>query len=198
MCISATVLAAAALATAVAGTAATIDNANYQAKMAEFQLKEQRDALRSQREGAALQALEAQLARINEFEVNRARNLAMMAGSGVVNHSYLQGIEKDEEKRLRYDLTNIRLGQAGENNRIASQIRSTNYASVINQANRQSAVVGSLFNLVGQGLSIGFAYSNRATPPTNTGTVTVQPSSSGLSATPSYSHQAGWTPALGG
>lgn len=171
MCISATVLAAASVGIAAAGTIATIDNANYQAKMTEFQLEEQRDAIRSQREAMRLQGMEAELGRIREFEEMRARNLAALASSGVgQNNSYLQGIEKAEERALRFDLTNIRLGMAGEDNRLMNQIRSSRYASTINRANRDSAVVGSLFNFASQAVGAGSTYMNYRTPQAPSGT----------------------------
>lgn len=169
MCVSAAIIAGVSLAATVAGTVASIDNANYQAKMAEFQLEEQRKALRSEREGVALQAMEAQIARIRDFEAQRAANLAALAGSGVgQNMSYLQGVEKAEERALRFDLTNIRLGLAGENSRVAAQIRGTAYASKINSANRKSAIIGSLINGVGQAASIASAYNNVKTPAAGT------------------------------
>lgn len=171
MCISATVLAAASIGIAAAGTVATIDNANYQAKMAEFQLEEQRDAIRSQREAMRLQGMEGEIARIREFEEMRARNLAALASSGVgQNNSYLQGIEKAEERALRFDLTNIRLGMAGEDNRLMNQARSTRYASTINRANRNSAVVGSLFNFASQAVGAASLYGTYKTPSAPSGT----------------------------
>lgn len=170
MCISATVLAAAAVGIAGAGTVATIDNANYQAKMTEFQLEEQRDAVRSQREAMRIQGMEAELGRIREFEAMRAQNLAALASSGVgQNNSYLQGVEKAEERALRFDLTNIRLGMAGEDNRLMNQMRSTRYASTINRANRNSAVVGSLFNFASQAVGAASLYKTYSTPQSPSG-----------------------------
>jgi len=146
MCVSAGVMAAASLATAAIGTAASIDNANYQNGMAQLQLEEQRRQLRMEREGAELMALEAQLERLDEFERTRATNMALMAASGVTNNSFLQGAAQDEEDRLRYDLSNIRLGELGQFNRLANETRATQFSSQISRANRNSAVIGSLLN----------------------------------------------------
>ena len=164
MCISAGAIAAVSVASAAVGTISSIGNAKYQAGMAELQLQEQRDAIRRERESATLRALEAQTARVREFEDNRAANLAMMAGSGVTNYSYLQGIERSEEEALRFDLTNIRLGAAGDQNRLAQENRSTQYASQINRYNRNQAVVGSLLNFAGQAASAYSGYQQYRTP----------------------------------
>lgn len=180
MCVTAAVAAAVTAVAAVAGTVASIDNANYQAKMMEFQLQEQRAALRGEAEAARLQAMEEQANRLREFEAQRAANLAAIAGQTGFgqNMSYLQGIEAAEEKALKTDLTNIRLGLAGERNRIQLQARGTQWQSKLNASARKSAVVGSLIQGV-QGLaSAASMYSSYSTgrPPVggqNTGTVTI-------------------------
>jgi hypothetical protein len=160
MCVSAAVVAGVSLFTAAAGTALSISNANYQAGLAEIQLQEQRDALRQQSENLRLQGMEQELERIRAFEENRARNLAALAattGFGQ-NQSYLQGVEKAEDKALKTDLTNIRLGIAGEQNRVAGQIRSTQFESKVNRANRNAAVTGSLLNFASSAVSAGQTY----------------------------------------
>ena len=160
MCVSAAVIAGVSLAAAAAGTVLSISNANYQAGLAEIQLQEQRDALRQQNENLRLQGMEQELDRLRAFEENRARNLAALAattGFGQ-NQSYLQGVEKAEKKALAKDLTNIRLGIAGEQNRVFDQIRTTNFESKVNRANRNAAVVGSLLNFASSAVSAGQTY----------------------------------------
>lgn len=164
MCVSAAVMAAASLATAAVGTAASIDNANYQNGMAQLQLEEQRRQLRMEREGAELMALEAQLERLDEFERTRATNMALMAASGVTNNSFLQGAAQDEEDRLRYDLSNIRLGELGQFNRLANETRATQFSSQISRANRNSAVIGSLLNFASSAIGTASTYESLRTP----------------------------------
>lgn len=161
MCISAAVIAAASLAVAAVGTAATIDNANYQAKMTEFQLADQRKALRQQQEQARIAGMEAEAARLDEFNRARAANLAALAATGTgQNMSYLQGVEKSEEQALNFDLRNIRIGNLGEQNRITQDIRVNRFDSLINRANRQSAVVGAGINFAKSVVSIGQTYND--------------------------------------
>ena len=149
MCISATVIAAAAVGVAAAGTVATIDNANYQAKMTEFQLQEQMEQQRKMRDMERLRATEAEMARLQEFQRMREANLAALAAQGTGQQmSYFQGIEKAEEQALRVDLTNIRMGLLGVENRIASDIRVNRIESAVNKSNAKSAKLMAGINFV--------------------------------------------------
>lgn len=169
MCISATVIAAASLAVAAVGTAATIDNANYQAKMTEFQLADQRDQQRQQMEAQRLQGMEAEAARLEEFRRMRAANLAILAGDGWgQNMSYLQGIEQAENRALRYDLANIRIGDLQGRSRIASDIRVNKVQSKINAANRSAQVFGAALDFAGSAVKAGQYYQNYNTPKVTT------------------------------
>lgn len=162
MCVSAAVVAGVTLAATAVSTVAAIDNANYQASMAELQAQEQLKALQDQRKDAELQGLEAQLARTQEFEERRAANLAAMAantGFGT-NMGFFQGVREAEEEALRYDLTNIRLGVLGENNRVNASERSIGYGQAISRSNRKSAVFGSLLNFASGAVGAAQIYRN--------------------------------------
>jgi hypothetical protein len=166
MCVTAIV---AAVAISAVSTVAAIDNANYQAKMMELQLQEQRDALRLQAEGAELQGLEQQVGRMQELNRWRAMMLANSAkNTGMGQNVGLGAIEDDAQKKLRYDLTNIRFNTAGEKNRIFKNIRSTRFQSQINSANRKSAVVGSLLNFASTAAQGANTLSTYSTPGTTT------------------------------
>lgn len=165
MCISATVIAAASLAVAAVGTAATIDSANYNAKMQEFQLEEQQDQLRKQMQVQRLQGMEAEAARLEEFRRQRAANLAVLAGDGFgQNMSFLQGIDKAEQRALRYDLANIRIGDLQGRSRLSSDIRVNRLQGQVNRANRSAAVTGALIDFGGSVIRAGSYYNDNRPP----------------------------------
>tara|TARA_R110000796_G_scaffold3212_6_gene12296 strand:- start:3164 stop:3745 length:582 start_codon:yes stop_codon:yes gene_type:complete len=163
MCVSAAVLAAAALVTAAVGTAATIDNANYQRGMAGLQLAQQRDEMREQRKDIQLQAQEAEAARLEEYRNQREANLLALAGSGTgQNMSWLQGIDPANEKALKHDLANIRLGLAGGENRLAQQIRVNKTQDLIADKTRDAQIFGSVIDFAGQALGTASYYNSYA------------------------------------
>lgn len=165
MCISAAVIAGASLAVSAVGTVASIDNANYQAKMQQFQLEEQQSQLRQQMEMQRLQGMEAEAARLEEFRRQRAANMAVLAGDGMgQNMSFLQGIDKAEQRALRYDLANIRIGDLQGRNRLSSDIRVNRIAGQVNRANRSAALTGALIDFAGSAVKAGNYYGNNRTP----------------------------------
>lgn len=173
MCISAGVIAAASLVTAAVGTVASIDNANYQSKMMEFQLLEQREQMGQQRDMERLRAMEAEQARLEEFSRMREANLAALAVKGTgQNMSYFQGIEKAEQQALRIDLSNIRVGLLGTENRIASEIRVNRLESSVNKSNAKSAKLAAGINFVNSALQTGQYYNDYNRPQANDGSKT--------------------------
>lgn len=166
MCVSAAVIAGVSLATAAVSTVMQIDNANYQHKMLLLQQQEQLKQLTGQRVDAEQAGLEAQLNRIEEFERQRQSNLAAMAaqtGFGT-NMGYFQGTRQAEEKALKYDLNNIRLGVLGEQNRITGQERQIGFQRNVSSANRKSAVFGSLMNFASSAVGTAYQYDQLRTP----------------------------------
>lgn len=162
MCLTLTIAAAAA---AVVGTAVSIDSAIKTNAYTQMQLEAERDQLRQQREQARLQGMEAELARLEEFRRTRAANLAAIAGSGIGDHmSFFQGIEKAEEKALRHDLANIRIGVMGAQSRIASDIRVNRIASKVSSTNKTHAIIGAGVNFVQQGIGIADFYGRTRGP----------------------------------
>lgn len=170
MCISATVIAGASLLTSAIGTVAAIDNANYNSKMQEYQLEEQREAMRQQQDRERLKAMEAEQARLQEYRQIREANLAWLgiAGTGQ-NMSFLQGSDKADEKNMRKDLRNIRIGMLDANSRLASQIRVNNIRSDVNRSNANSAKFNAVVGFAGDALStFNYYETNRSAKP-NTG-----------------------------
>jgi hypothetical protein len=140
MCISAAIIAGASLAASAIGTIATIDNNNYQAGMLQLQMEEQKKQLRDQQKLEQLKAQEAELARLESYRELREANLSAIAGSGVgQNLSFLSGVTESDQKALRMDLSNIRLGMLGEQNRIANQIRVNDIDVRMAKSNAKSA-----------------------------------------------------------
>lgn len=161
MCISATVIAAASLAAAAAGTAVSIDGAIKQAGYQQIQLAEQQKQMRMQREQERLSAMEAEVARLDEFNRQRSANLAALAASGIGQHmSFLQGIAPAEDRALNYDLRNIRIGLLGNENRIASDIRVNRLESRVAKSNKSRAIVGSLVDFAGSAVKAGSYYND--------------------------------------
>lgn len=162
MCVT---LLVASLAVATVSTVASIDNANYQAGMAELQLNEQREQMLKEKENQRLQAQEAEIARLREYQELRDANLLALAASGVgQNMSFMQGMEVANQRALRRDLSNIRLGQLGAENRIAQQIRVNRTQLQITNANRDSAVLGSVLDGIGSALGAASFYGQTAAP----------------------------------
>ena len=143
MCISlVAALAIGSVVASAAGTAATIDNNNYQAGMLSLQMDEQKKQLREQQQFERLKAQEAELARLEDYRGLREANLSAIAGSGVgQNLSFLSGVSSADEKALKLDLGNIRLGMLGEQNRIANQIRVNDIDVRMAKSNAKSANV---------------------------------------------------------
>jgi hypothetical protein len=162
MCIT---LLVASLVTTAAGTAAGIANAKYQAGMMKLQLDEQREQMRQEQKNLLMQAQEEELARLEEYRRNREASLLAMAASGVgQNMSFFQGIEKANERNLRRDLANIRLGFLEGNNRIAQQIRVNRTQLEIAQAEKRSAIFGSVLKGIGSAIDAGNVYNMTRTP----------------------------------
>lgn len=162
MCVS---LLVASLVVTAAGTAMSIDNANYQAGMTKLQLNEQREQMLKEQANVRLQAQEAEVARLEEYRLTREANLLALAGSGVgQSMSFMQGIEQASDKALRRDLANIRIGRIGNENRIAQQIRVNRTQLAVSEANRRSAVIGAGLKLAGSMISAGNIYGQTRTP----------------------------------
>ncbi|MCE2842498.1 MAG: hypothetical protein LW689_06935 [Novosphingobium sp.] len=165
MCISATVLAIASLATAAAGTVVSISAASANARAQQDMLDLQRKQMLEQRQMEALQAQEAAVQRAEDYRRQRAANLAALAASGVgENMSFLQGIAPAEEKALRTDLANIRLGFLGGQNRMADEIRVNRLNRDIVGMNKTASIAGSLINFAGSAAQIGNFYQTYNTP----------------------------------
>jgi hypothetical protein len=165
MCISATVLAVASLVVSAAGTAVSISAASANAAAQQDMLDLQRKQMREQMEVQALQAQEAAMNRTEEYRRQRAANLAAMAASGVgQNMSFLQGIAPAEERALRTDLANIRLGFVGGQNRMADEIRVNRLNRDIVGMNKTASIAGSLINFAGSAAQIGNTYQTYNTP----------------------------------
>lgn len=149
MCVSAAIIAGVSLAASAIGTVATIDNNNYQAGMLKLQMDEQKNQLREQQKFEQLKAQEAELARLEDYRGLREANLLAVAGSGVgQNLSFLSGVSESDEKALRMDLSNIRLGMLGEQNRIANQIRVNDIDVRMAKSNAKSANLAAGINFV--------------------------------------------------
>jgi hypothetical protein len=159
MCVSALVVAGVSLAASAAGTIATIDNNNYQAGMLKLQMDEQRNQLREQQKFEQLKAQEAELARLEDYRGLREANLLAVAGSGVgQNLSFLSGVSATDEKALKMDLANIRLGMLGEQNRIANQIRVNDIDVRMAKSNAKSANLAAGIGFVKDATKIASTY----------------------------------------
>lgn len=166
MCVTAAVLAGAALASSAVGTAVSISTANANKKMQQYQLDVQKKQLNEEREIAKLQAQEAEVARLEEFRRQRAANLSAIAASGVgQNISFLQGIAPAEEKARNLDLRNIRLGNLTQSNRIADQIKVNRLSFDTAGVNARNAVIGAVSGFVGDAASIVKDYNKSKTGP---------------------------------
>lgn len=165
MCISLGVLAIGSLVTSAASTVMGISGANANAAAQQEMLDLQRKQMRDQMEMQVLQAQEAAIQRTEEYRRQRAANLAAMAASGVAqNMSFLQGIMPAEERALRTDLANIRLGFLGNQNRMVEEIRVNRLNSAVTETNRKTAIAGSLINFAGSAMQIGNFYQTYKTP----------------------------------
>lgn len=159
MCVSALVVAGVSLAASAVGTIATIDNNNYQAGMLQLQMDEQRNQLREQQKFEQLKAQEAELARLEDYRGLREANLLAVAGSGVgQNLSFLSGVSATDEKALKMDLANIRLGMLGEQNRIANQIRVNDIDVRMAKSNAKSANLAAAIGFVKDATKIASTY----------------------------------------
>lgn len=167
MCISAAIIAGASLAASAVGTAASISSAKANAKMQKYQLEEQRKQLNEEREVARLQAMEAENARLEEFRRQRAANIAAIAASGVgENRSFLQGIAPAEDKALRLDLRNIRMGNLMMQNRLATQIRVNRLSQSVASVNARNQIIGAVAGFAGDAAMAGSTYNKTKTPST--------------------------------
>jgi hypothetical protein len=172
MCISAAVIAGVSLAASAIGTVASIDNSNYQAGMLELQMDEQKKQLREQQKFEQLKAQEAELARLEDYRGLREANLLAIAGSGVgQNLSFLGGVSEADEKALRMDLSNIRMGQLGEQNRIANQIRVNDIDVGMAKSNAKSANLAAGIGFVRDAAKAADFYSRNKTPSKSTSSV---------------------------
>jgi len=163
MCISAAIIAGVSLAASAVGTVASIDNNNYQAGMLQLQMEEQKKQLRDQQKFEQLKAQEAELARLEDYRGLREANLSAIAASGVgQNLSFLAGVSKSDEKALRMDLSNIRLGMLGEQNRIANQIRVNDTEVRMAKSNAKSANIAAGIGFVKDAAKIGQFYGDNS------------------------------------
>lgn len=159
MCVTATILAASALVSSAVGTAASISSAKANARMQKYTIDEQNKQLKEEREIAKLQAQEAEAARLEEFRRQRAANLSAIAASGVgQNISFLEGIAPAEEKALRTDLSNIRMGNLTQTNRLADQIRVNQLSRQVAGINARNQIIGAAAGFVGDVAKIGTDY----------------------------------------
>lgn len=178
MCVS---LLVASLVVAAGSTVMSIDNANYQAGMTKLQLNEQREQMLKEQENVRLQAMEAEVARLEEYRQTREANLLALAGSGVgQSMSFMQGIEQANDRALRRDLANIRIGFLEGQNRIAQDIRVNRTQLAISRQQRGAAVMGAVFDGLSSAIGAVNIYNSYRTPaaktPTRTGSVSLQPS----------------------
>jgi len=158
MCVSAAV-AVATLAAAGTSTAASIGAANANKRAQQNMLDEQQKQLKEEREIARLQAQETEIERLNDFRRQRASNAAALAASGVrENISFLQGVMPAEERALRLDIGNIRMGDIAGQNRIASQIRVNRFSRDVAGFNATMQKVGAVASFVGTAASVGKEY----------------------------------------
>jgi hypothetical protein len=165
MCVTATVLAAATLVAASAGTAVSISAAQANKRAQQTMLDEQQKQLREEREIARLQAQEAEVERLNEFRRQRSSNAAALAASGLrENISFLQGVMPAEERALRLDIGSIRMGDITGQNRIASQIRVNRFSRDVAGFNAQAQTIGAVASLVGTAAQVGASYNQTRTP----------------------------------
>ncbi len=165
MCISATVLAAASLATAAVGTAIQIDATNAQTDAQNAMARLQQQQMESQAQAQRLQALEAEAARLEDFRRQRAANLAALASMGLSeNRSFLDGIEPSNERALQFDLRNLRLGMLGQESRLADEIRVNRAGVSMNNANRSASNFGSMISLAGSAIGAAQFNSMYGTP----------------------------------
>jgi hypothetical protein len=164
MCVSAAIIAGVSLAASAVGTIATIDSNNYQAGMLKLQMDEQKSQLREQQKFEQLKAQEAELARLEDYRGLREANLLAIAGSGVgQNLSFLGGVSEADEKALRMDLSNIRLGMLGEQNRIANQIRVNDIDVRMAKSNAKSANLAAGIGFVKDATKIAKFYGDNKT-----------------------------------
>jgi hypothetical protein len=161
MCISAAVIAGAALVASATGAAVSISSAKTNARMQKYSIDQQNKQIKEDREIALLQAQEAEAARLEEFRRQRAANLAAVAGSGVgQNISFLEGIAPAEERALRLDLRNIRMGNLMQRNRMADQIKVNQLSRQVAGINARNQTIGAVAGFVGDAASIGNSYND--------------------------------------
>jgi len=165
MCVSAAVAAAVTLVAAGTSTVASIGAANANKRAQQTMLDEQQKQLKEEREIARLQAQEAEIERLNDFRRQRASNAAALAASGVrENISFLQGIMPAEERALRLDIGNIRMGDITGQNSIASQIRVNRFSRDVAGFNASMQKIGAVASFVGTAASVGSSFNQTATP----------------------------------
>lgn len=159
MCVTAAVLAGAALVSSAAGTVASISSAKANKRMQQYTLDMQKKQMNEEREIAKLQAQEAEAARLDEYRRTRAANEAAIAASGIgQNISFLQGIEPASERALKLDLRNIRMGDIMQRNRIADQIKVNQMSRQVASINARNQVIGAVAGFVGDAAKIGQTY----------------------------------------
>jgi hypothetical protein len=78
--------------------------------------------------------------------------------------SFLQGIIPAEEKALRTDLANIRMGFLGGQNRMADEIRVNRLNRDIVGMNKKASITNSLIGFAGSAAQIGNFYQTYNTP----------------------------------
>jgi hypothetical protein len=165
MCVTATVLAAASLVSATAGTAVSIASAGANKRAQQTMLDEQQKQIKEEREIARLQAQEAEVERLNDFRRQRASNAAALAASGLrENISFLQGVMPAEERALRLDIGALRMGDIGTQNRLASQIRVNRFQRDVAGFNAGMQTIGALAGLAGSAASAVSNFQATKTP----------------------------------
>lgn len=171
MCVTAVVLATAALVSSAVGTAASISSAKANASMQKYTLDQQTKQMNEEAAIAKMQAQEAEIARLDEFRRQRAANLAAISASGVgQNISFLQGIAPAEEQALLMDLRNIRLGTLQQTNRIADQIKVNAMSKQVAGINATNQIIGSVAGFVSDAANAyNFATTNKVPTSKQTG-----------------------------
>lgn len=166
MCIS---LATAALIAAVGTSTASLgmglmqadaakDQANYEQRLREKQLNEEREMAR-------LEAAQNQNALERGFQRQRSAALAAIGASGVGDHiSFYQGLDAENKTRFLQDVRSNRLNLVQKEARTSDEIQLAGYKGSVGRFNANMSAIGAVTQFVQDSASAYYGFSKTASP----------------------------------
>ncbi len=159
MCISAAVMAGAALLSAGVSAAGSISTANANKANTKYQNAVADKQRRERMQLEQLAAMEEENTRFDDFERMRSASLAAIGASGLAeNISFFQAIDPEQQEALKRDVRNVRLGLTSEQAGIADQIRVGAYGVKIAEANAGAAKIGAVADFASAAMSAANFY----------------------------------------